>query len=143
MLGYILTLSAQLLGFMHEQGTSQPEYATFLKSITGVILLASPSGGSGFADFTAPLADAISSSTGLGSLFSNPAHLEALKPGSAELTAVTKEFDVYCEWYKKTVLSTGLKMAALRETTNITSTFPKKVISPSILAVPPQTLTIP
>jgi hypothetical protein len=128
---------------MHEQGTSQPEYATFLKSITGVILLASPSGGSGLADFAKPFADVISHSTALGSLYSNPAHLDALKPGSAELTAITKEFDVYCEWYKETVLSTGLKMAALRETTNINSIFPKKVPSSSILAVPPQTLTIP
>lgn len=104
---------AKLLGFMHRERA--PNYDPFLRSIAGVILLASPSRGSALGNIAAPAVKALAAlSGGMASLL-NWSHLAALKPNSPELLTITQDFDEYCRWFQGT-MSRSLPVHALRET---------------------------
>lgn len=95
--------------------TDREYYEKFLKSVCGVILLASPSHGSSLANFFAPLtAVPAAISGGMSTLVHND-HLVALKPSSGELKDITKEFEEFCKWFEAQC-GRKLKVAALRET---------------------------
>ena len=81
----------------------------------GVILLASPSGGSDVgvvAEWMVRLAEGWSGGM---SATLNPAHMRALRTQSAELAQITASFDAYCDWVN-TTQRRKLIVHALRET---------------------------
>ncbi|KAF2403469.1 hypothetical protein EJ06DRAFT_279125 [Trichodelitschia bisporula] len=100
---------------MHAEVQANPHYTPFLRSVAGVILLASPSQGSALANVATPMVQGASRISGGMSVLFNPAHLQALKPSAQELESVTGEFDAYCAWYSGLHYA-ALKLAALRET---------------------------
>jgi hypothetical protein len=104
----------QVINFMFNETQTTDTYGTFLKSISGVILLASPSQGSTIATVASPLAHYASSLSGGLSTLIRGDHLAALKPSSAELQAITHDFDAFCACYESQ-LGRRLKLAALRE----------------------------
>jgi hypothetical protein len=86
---------------MHDEVRAYPQYATFLRSIAGVLLLASPSLDANLANLAVPLAKLIHGSSGFAQMLPNPAHLKALKPESKELKTITAKLDDYCKWFRE------------------------------------------
>jgi hypothetical protein len=101
---------------MYKEGT--PTYQPFLRSIAGVILLASPSQGSSLGNIATPVVRALASLSGGMASAMNWAHLAALKPSSPELVTITQNFNEYCRWFQAT-LSRSLPVHALRETAEV------------------------
>lgn len=102
---------------MHQERNN--DYATFLRSIAGVILLASPSLGSSLAPIGAPI---LQGAAALSGRFGSPVnwqHLAALKPDSPELERITKMFDLYCAWFYSQ-FNRRLPVNAFRETEKTT-----------------------
>lgn len=131
------TDNKKLLGFMHseiKQGADSKTqaYTTFMRSVEGVILLASPSGGSGLAK-SKILVQGISSLSGGWSTLLHSELIAALKPSSKELPKITADFDGYCDWYSQQQ-KRQLKMAAFRETAKwkgiaMVRSFPEALLS--------------
>lgn len=101
------------------QNEKLSQYETFMKSIKGVILLASPSQGSrlsGPGNVVGTAAGALLKAPG--SLQTvNVAHIRALNENSPELDKITRDFDEYCKWYTQNDKNKlKLKVHALRET---------------------------
>lgn len=113
---------------MHDEVRAYPQYAAFLRSVAGVILLASPSLGSNLANLEEPLAKLIHGSSTSAHIVSNSARLKALKPKSKELASITAKFDDYRQWYRENIRCAGLKVSALRETKEIHNLAKVKVI---------------
>ncbi|KEF59266.1 uncharacterized protein A1O9_04110 [Exophiala aquamarina CBS 119918] len=109
-------LARALVGFMHKEGA--PVYQSFLRSIAGVILLASPSQGSSLGNIASPLIEGLAALTGGMASAMNWHHLAALKPSSPELLTITQDFNEYCRWFQSS-FSRSLPVHALRETVGI------------------------
>lgn len=97
------------------RGKGANDIEAFLRSIEGVILLASPSNGSKLAVYASKALKMAASTSGSNSVLFNPAHVESLMPNDPELKQITTNFDKYCVWYKDKQ-GRPLKVAAFRET---------------------------
>jgi hypothetical protein len=101
--------------------TNREPYQKFLRSVSGVILLASPSLGSALANISAPILKAVSAISGGMSAVVHHEHHSALKPSSSELVQITHDFDEFCKWYEAQH-DRKLKVEALREREKIKGT---------------------